>query len=1766
MRHKEVWKRLGAWTLAFSMVAGSCPSMALAEEADQQIVDVEEFSDQEQAGEVSQAEELPSGETSVEDVEDVPEDSFTATPADESTEEPAEFTCEEVEDVDLLSDNAEEPAEGENPAEGEEPDDGAAVQYELYTEYESGDWHMFPGSAMKIFTSVSEWYDDNDNEGDGGDGEVINLAETEPDVDTGNDNGENAGGENGDEENAIEYELELYNGLKDGTAYDSNLIEVTINHEDNSLLVKAKEDAEGGTHICIQAVTGAGEEKRTLAKNQVWVEVRSAYDVLAPRKLLDDNSELWAGQKLDLSGLQVLHYTFGAEVPQVRKDDVRFRLVEPDENMWYVKKNVSEGAADFPIVYRKTAYNADLYIAAEAKNDAGVWEEICGRHFSFDGLDYGVYFQELRCGEDEGNYTFVYDNEVGYYVGLNTEDLDDRGENYSVRWSVGKIQEDTEWDSFIPYIGTDETAFWKSEGNKLYIDGARFAKAYQELEEGWHFVIRTEVVGYIPGESDEPQCEFVLYTDEAVLDLAESRYEYHFENDYRSVFVDQNIWINKEGECYIEDADHPEGNHYTFRITGVELEGNDDIFEVTEQDGGWNLYANRPGQVKAFISYTDISGATQVHETEFYVEKDMYNLDAVYPNDNNSMLPGTTMDLPVTLHHEWRHSDQEMGGEDIKDFSLELIENENGELIDYDFLKDVSFIQKDGKTYIHVESADSKNQGETSIRVRASIKNEQGETVPVAENEFYFEVCDGYDYISVAEEVPNPPFGGTLDLNSLGISTWRVEGDQKTKRNDVVYTLELDEDLWYEHPSQDGTFPLLTRMKDYGTNIAVIANIKNENGGLDEICRRDFWFDELDYSVWFENLREEGGTYVFNNEEDYVLRLNTENLEDKKDKEGALYRIVWEVGTRSENDRDQLGTIDAGFWKVDAEDASKLHVNGKILSEVQKNLPDGQWIEIRVHVRAGALETDGTEVFEQRAGIYSRYAIEDYQYPSYGTQMFKGNRFWFSKDFNCYVENSKYPYGEPVPCKIKGIVEIESLEEDDPEPSVSCEEKDDGYLFTGDKYGGTRVTVTYDDIHGDEQTHTFDIWVNDTIYSVEAELETGWQMLKGESQNISFKVYEEVQGEDGNTKTTEVPSDEYYIEMDGDYPRNLASIEMGDNKAVVQATKSEDEGQFGIGFRAVSKATHFDEVDQKDYPNWDAYTNINISVRNLYYNVQLEGWDDNIDVGTKVGSVVDLNQYNPTVEYAGLDPETGEKITGTLDNKNVRWFVAYNREKWETTPATAEQDIPALVRISGTETQIVLVAQELHSDRYGNEFWEDVAEEEIYFDRILNKDQDVTISELRDPEFSNSWIYNNEICMLNIKIRMPETAPTDKLPEIIWSLYGYRGNEKIMIPGDNYAVSEDGTMLTLYGAKLWEIYQELGMPGALWAQVEVKMGDKLIGVDEAAVFVRQSEEACTHQWKDEKVTDPTCGTDGVSVQRCEICGDTRNQVLPATGAHTWGEWTVTKAATCTAAGVKEAKCAVCSATKTEAIPATGAHTWGQWTVTKAATCTVAGVKEAKCAVCGGTKTEVIPATGVHTWGEWTVTKEATYVDAGEQTRACSVCGATEKAQTEPYVLPIKRNQKVSLVIPLASKDSIKSVDSSNKKIVTVKKLKKNTIQLKASKKSTGKVVITIVTAKKQKKTIQVNVQKGSVTAWSLSGVPEKVTLKLKPQKKKVYQLKPVVTPVTCKTKVTYSSSNKKVATVSKAGKITAKKAGTAVITVKVGKKISAKCIVTVKKK
>lgn len=199
-----------------------------------------------------------------------------------------------------------------------------------------------------------------------------------------------------------------------------------------------------------------------------------------------------------------------------------------------------------------------------------------------------------------------------------------------------------------------------------------------------------------------------------------------------------------------------------------------------------------------------------------------------------------------------------------------------------------------------------------------------------------------------------------------------------------------------------------------------------------------------------------------------------------------------------------------------------------------------------------------------------------------------------------------------------------------------------------------------------------------------------------------------------------------------------------------------------------------------------------------------------------------------------------------------------------------------------------------------------------------------------------------------------------------------------------------------------------------------------------------SKGACLHTgYGTTKNTVPaTCGADGRIDTVCANCGDViATEVIPATGAHTWDNGTVTTEPTETTPGVRTFTCAVCSQTKTEVIPATGAHTfvftknvapscteagydlytcrdcgateqrnvkpalghkWDSGTVTTEPTETDPGTMTYTCTVCGQTKTEVIPATGPHThvWGEGTVTVAPTETTPGVRTYTCTVCGKT----------------------------------------------------------------------------------------------------------------------------------------------------------------------------
>lgn len=122
-------------------------------------------------------------------------------------------------------------------------------------------------------------------------------------------------------------------------------------------------------------------------------------------------------------------------------------------------------------------------------------------------------------------------------------------------------------------------------------------------------------------------------------------------------------------------------------------------------------------------------------------------------------------------------------------------------------------------------------------------------------------------------------------------------------------------------------------------------------------------------------------------------------------------------------------------------------------------------------------------------------------------------------------------------------------------------------------------------------------------------------------------------------------------------------------------------------------------------------------------------------------------------------------------------------------------------------------------------------------------------------------------------------------------------------------------------------------------------------------------------------------------------------------------------------------------------------------------------------------------------------------------------------------------------------DSVKSWSSSNKAIVTV------TAQGKITAKKVGTATVTVLMKSGAKASCKIKVQKEAVKLTSISTNKTKVTMKLTGSKKN-FQITAAKNPITTTNKITYSSSNKKVVTVSPTGKLTAKKAGSATITLK----------------
>lgn len=240
---------------------------------------------------------------------------------------------------------------------------------------------------------------------------------------------------------------------------------------------------------------------------------------------------------------------------------------------------------------------------------------------------------------------------------------------------------------------------------------------------------------------------------------------------------------------------------------------------------------------------------------------------------------------------------------------------------------------------------------------------------------------------------------------------------------------------------------------------------------------------------------------------------------------------------------------------------------------------------------------------------------------------------------------------------------------------------------------------------------------------------------------------------------------------------------------------------------------------------------------------------------------------------------------------------------------------------------------------------------------------------------------------------------------------------------------------------------------------------------------------------------------------------------------------------------------------------------------KAATCVNAGYETYYC-VCGAkTVINLELDQTAHSFTDYYVyNQDATYQSDGTKTcycdYGCNTKGKTITASGTKLVptytvnaksLRLKKGQKTTKfkITQLGVGDYVKAWRTTKKNIVRVQGKQNGTCTIEAKKVGNAEIIATLYSGVEIR--LPVKVQKKAVQASAIRNVPKKLTI----TKGKSKVLTPEIRPITCKKTITFQSKNEKIATVTKNGKIKARKKGKTVITVSCGS-VSVTCKVTVK--
>lgn len=210
--------------------------------------------------------------------------------------------------------------------------------------------------------------------------------------------------------------------------------------------------------------------------------------------------------------------------------------------------------------------------------------------------------------------------------------------------------------------------------------------------------------------------------------------------------------------------------------------------------------------------------------------------------------------------------------------------------------------------------------------------------------------------------------------------------------------------------------------------------------------------------------------------------------------------------------------------------------------------------------------------------------------------------------------------------------------------------------------------------------------------------------------------------------------------------------------------------------------------------------------------------------------------------------------------------------------------------------------------------------------------------------------------------------------------------------------------------------------------------------DEPVGYTAPSEHI--HTFTEKERLAATCTKSGKIEYICSICGETKTELIAATG-HENTEKRNIKEATCSTNGYTgDVYCRDCG-TKLSGgtFLSKTAHTWDKGEVIKPADCVHTGVRTYTCKICHEQKEENLKKTE-HSWDDGKITTAPTTSSVGIKTFICKVCGTTKTEEISKLSVEDKTRPNKPTNTKNNPKDIIwdkKTTSSTKKEQKTVKK-------------------------------------------------------------------------------------------------------------------------------